>query len=156
MSPEFIEARDAILPVHIERQKNPMARNNPPSNAKRPKVDRDDPRMALELSADPIRFIQNEFQRALVAETLINRELYADEHIDAMAVSASNRRLIELADALKALPKQNNGAKNRNQKSAAELIEDAAGTYDPSRNQSVRDQAEAGMMTRASEGFEEE
>lgn len=128
----------------------------PKTGLNRVLVDRTDAVLQAQLDADPIKFIQSEFSRSLLAEVMINRVLYSHETVDPSALTASNKRMVELADALKTLPKQNEGARGKNQKSSAELIEDAMDSYDPTANDTLRKSVESKALDRAAGSFDED
>ena len=168
-SPEAGDTRDwresnprHFQPGRLKRSKNVLGkRGRPPREKEKSAVERvlvvrEDPDMMALLESDPIKFIQSEFSRALIAEALINRELYAHDQVDPMALTASNKRMVELADAMKTLPKQNEGARGKNQKSAAELIEDAMSAHDTTTIDSLTNGVESKALERAAGAFDED
>lgn len=86
-----------------------------------PRLDED---LLEEISADPNAHAHRQLLRMIAKEQRINEDLYDTDPPDDKAISGSNKRLMDLYDNLKALPKQSNETA-QNQKSLAELIADA-------------------------------
>ncbi len=89
------------------------------------KVDRMDAELEAAVLSDPMGVIQKQFARMMVSEIIINDDLYTHEHVDSGALTASNKRLVDLGEALKALPKQQPLVATGAQRSAAEVIQQA-------------------------------
>jgi hypothetical protein len=101
-----------------------VTRKAPKSAQERTNIERADIYLEAEVQADPVKALRDQMTRMLVCETRINSELYSSESIDHSALSASNKRIIELGQALKALPSQSAGENKGGQRSTAELIVD--------------------------------
>lgn len=102
-----------------------MTRKFPQSAADKCQVQRRDIFKEAEVLSDPVAAVRNRMIQMLVMEQSINDELYQAKVIDHNALSASNKRLVELGQALKALPSQSAGENKGSQRSVAELIQDA-------------------------------
>lgn len=107
------------------------------------------------ITADPIAVLQEELARALTSEININRTLYSEGSVDSRAISDSNKRMMDLADALKALPKQHDVTATLSQKSSAELLHDALKSR-KSAPKKYDDDLEQRMLARANDGFGDE
>lgn len=147
VSTEFLEARDKF---HEELK----TLRQPPKTAKdRTQVDRADLFLQGEVQSDPVKALRDRLTKMLVMEMKINDELYAQEVLDQGALSASNKRLIELGQALKALPSQSAGENKGTQRSSAEIIAtEAAKPHDPAELAEV-DELNTNMARRAADAF---
>lgn len=119
MSKAFLDGR---AKQHEEKR---MTRNPPKTAKERTQVDRADIFMEAEVNADPVQTVRARLTKMWIMECKVNDDLYLAEVIDNSALSASNKRLLELSQGLKALPSQTTGENKGTQRSTAELIEDA-------------------------------
>lgn len=126
-------------------------RTTPPKSQLNP-VDRVDIALVQELEADPVKFIQSQLSAMLVAERTINATLYSDEHIDPSALSSSNKRFIDLAEAYKALPKQNDTGAKGGQRSVSELMQEAIAEGSDAEG-GIADEVEQQSLTRNVDAF---
>lgn len=126
----------------------------PPKTAKdRTTVDRADLFLQGEVAADPVKALRDRLTKMLVMEMKINDELYEQEVLDQGALSASNRRLIELGQALKALPSQTAGENKGTQRSAAEIIAEEAGKEHTQEELEEVQSLNKNMASRAADAF---
>lgn len=88
-------------------------------------VDREDPDILADVLNDPVKFLQQELARMIVAESLINRRLYSLEEPGDSALTASVKRLVDLGGAVKGLPNQHANGGKGSQKSLSESVEEA-------------------------------
>lgn len=88
-------------------------------------VDRENPEMEKDINADPTTFMRLQLTRMLAKEVSINDVLYKTQPPNDKAISESNKRIMDLGNALKALPKQSDVDAKGASRCSAELIMDA-------------------------------
>lgn len=153
---KFGDRRDFKAKLSQEEADERAARPKVPRMAKsRITIDRVDASVISALEHNTVEYIKQELIRALACEISINRELYSDEVIDSNQLSNSNKRMIELSDSLKSLPKQHEGGKHKDQKSAAEVIEDTLKDGAVTSDEASK-ALEAEMLAKAADSFEED
>ena len=91
-------------------------------------VDRYDAAALAEIEANPTEFLRKRYQIMLSKEQQIIDSLYNQDPPDDKALTAALKRITDIGDSLKALPKQSNETA-ANQKSLAEIIQDAIDRY---------------------------
>lgn len=132
-----------------------MTRRPPRTPAERTNIDRADIFLEAQVQSDPVKALRDRLTKMLVMEQRINDELYASDPIDHSGLTASNRRLIELGQALKALPSQAAGENKGGQRSTAEIIADQlAKGADPTTTKEAEELHES-MASRAAVAFGE-
>jgi predicted transcriptional regulator len=87
-------------------------------------TDRLDPEMLADIELNPTEFLRKRYQTMLAKEQQIIDNLYTQDPIDDKALTAALKRITDIGDSLKALPKQSTETA-ANQKSLAEIIQDA-------------------------------
>lgn len=86
-------------------------------------TDRLDPDMLADIELNPTEFLRKRYQTMLAKEQKIIDHLYTEDPVDDKALTAALKRITDIGDSLKALPKQSNET-GANQKSLAEVIQD--------------------------------
>lgn len=85
--------------------------------------DRLDLDMLAKIALNPTEFLRQRYQQMLAKEQEIIDKLYSEDPIDDKALTAALKRITDIGDSLKALPKQSTETA-ANQKSLAEVIAD--------------------------------
>jgi len=115
--------------------------------------DRDNPELETIIEADPTDFMRKRLTKMMVRELAINDTLYSMTPPDHRAITESNKRLMEIGDSLKALPKQTAGNAGATL-SLAEAIQSALEIRDvANENQAKADRLNEAMMDRSEQHF---
>ena len=85
-------------------------------------VDRENPELEEEIEADPATFMRKQLTAMLAKEVAINSKLYTIDPPPSKEISESTKRIVDLGNALKALPNQSAGQNLGAQLSTAEII----------------------------------
>ena len=91
----------------------------------------------------------------IVAETIINKDLYSHEVPDNNALTASTKRMVDLGAALKGLPNQHAQGGKGSTKSLSEAVKEAVERKqkDGSSGESAVEDLDKKMLERASDAF---
>lgn len=117
--------------------------------------DRDNPELEDIIAADPTDFMRKRLTKMMVRELAINDTLYSMTPPDHRAITESNKRLMDIGEALKALPNQTAG--NGGSISLAEAIQAAIEARGSAATEKahVASQLETAMLERSEEHFGE-
>lgn len=134
--------------LEAARQKRQMGKEKPVHE------DRDNPEMEEIIAADPTEFMRKRLTKMMVRELAINDTLYSMTPPDHKAISDSNKRVMDLGDALKALPNQSSGSNVGSQLSLSEAIQQAiARRVDAPVVEPINHPIKTAMMDRAESSF---